>query len=96
MNSSPVPTSSDYEARLPVGLARFLVPGCRIWPVDSDEFGREGHMVVWPEEGRAGVHWGNEVLFGHWDDKREVILLDADEFLEVAADGRIIETHAAA
>ena len=96
MTHPRIPANSDYEAKLPLGLARFLVPGCRIWPVDIDEFGRDGHMVIWPEENRAGVHWGNEVLFGHWDDKREVILLDADEYLEVAANGRIVDTREAA
>lgn len=96
MTHPAFPSSPDYEARLPLALARFLVPGCRIWPVDADEFGREGHMVVWPAEGRAGVHWGNEVLFGHWDEAREVILLDVDEFLEVTAAGRVVETRAAA
>ena len=96
MTSPHFPQLPDFEARLPQGLARFLAPGCRVWPVDADEFGRAGHIVVWPTDRRAGVHWGNEVLFGHWDEDREVILLDADEYLEVAADGRLLDTREAA
>jgi hypothetical protein len=81
------------DPSLPPQLSRHIDAGCRIWEVDARPNGQVGHIVVWPQHARAAVHYDNQVLWGHWDERRQVILLDDDEYLEVRRDGALVDSR---